>query len=222
MAALELVGIIAAAGSGERLGAETPKALVACAGRTLVEWSVGPLAEVCDRVVVALPPSVHEQRRPELGQVDVVLGGNSRSESVAAGVRAAPAAGAYVVHDAARPLVTADLVRRCVAELDSADGAIAAAPVTDTVKEVGVHGRVLRTLDRASLWAVQTPQAFRGAALRDALKADADRLAAATDDAALVEAAGGRVKVVAAPAENLKVTSQADLATAEALLAARS
>ena len=223
MAAGELVGIIAAAGTGERLGMGTPKALVSCAGRQLVEWSVAPLAEACDRVIVALPPPAAGEPGRSLGAaVEVVAGGRSRSESVVAAVRVAPGAEGYVIQDAARPLVTSELVERCIAGLAGGwDAAVAAAPVIDTVKEVAEDGRVLRTLERSALWAVQTPQAFRGEALRRALDVGADRLAAATDDAALVEAAGGRVRVVRAPAENVKVTSRVDLATAEALLAAR-
>ena len=100
-------------------------------------------------------------------------------------------ASVVVVHDAARPFVTADLVERCIAGLDGVDGAIAAAPVTDTVKEADASGRVLRTLDRSVLWAVQTPQVFRADVLRRALDVDESVLAAATDDASLVEAAGG-------------------------------
>ncbi len=124
------------------------------------------------------------------------------------------------MHDAARPLVTRDLVERCVSALDElgVDGAIAAAPVTDTVKEAGAEGRVLRTLDRSGLWAVQTPQVFRAEVLRRALAVDPAVLAAATDDASLVEGAGGTVAVVEAPRENLKVTTALDLRVAEALL----
>jgi len=98
------------------------------------------------------------------------------------------------------------------------DGAIAAAPVTDTVKEAYPDGTVMRTLDRSRLWAVQTPQAFRADSLRRALEVDDAALAAATDDAVLVEAAGGTVRVVEAPPENFKVTTEADLARAEAVL----
>jgi 2-C-methyl-D-erythritol 4-phosphate cytidylyltransferase len=149
-----------------------------------------------------------------------VAGGASRSESVRNAVLAAPEADVYVVHDAARPLVTPALVERCLAALDGVDGAIAAARVSDTVKEAGEDGRVTRTLDRSSLWAVQTPQVFRAEALRGALEVDEDVLAAATDDASLVEAAGGSVRVVEAPAENLKITAPADLRLAEVLLGA--
>ena len=98
------------------------------------------------------------------------------------------------------------------------DGAIAAAPVTDTIKEAYPDGTVSRTLDRSRLWAVQTPQAFRADALRRALDVDDAALAAATDDASLVEAAGGTVRLVEAPRENIKVTSASDLERAEAAL----
>ena len=131
---------------------------------------------------------------------------------------AAPEARTVVVHDAARPLLTLDLVEACLAALMGVDGAIAAAPVTDTIKEAFPDGTVERTLDRSRLWAVQTPQVFRADALRRALDVDEGVLAAATDDAGLVEAAGGSVRVVEAPRENFKVTSAADLARAEALL----
>jgi 2-C-methyl-D-erythritol 4-phosphate cytidylyltransferase len=125
-----------------------------------------------------------------------------------------------VVHDAARPLVTRELVERCLVALEPGiDGAIAAAPMSDTVKEAAADGRVLRTLDRSALWAIQTPQVFRADVLRVALERDAAALAAATDDASLVEEMGGTVRVVEAPAENIKVTRETDLRIVEALLA---
>jgi 2-C-methyl-D-erythritol 4-phosphate cytidylyltransferase len=127
-----------------------------------------------------------------------------------------------VIHDAARPLVTRDLVERCLAALDEGwEGAIAAARMTDTVKEAASDGRVVRTLEREVLWAIQTPQVFDAGVLRRALDVDDAALAAATDDASLVEAAGGSVRVVEAPPENLKVTRRIDLEVAEALLRAR-
>lgn len=221
MAAGPLVGILAAAGTGERLGGEEPKAFVHCAGRPLVEWSLEPLQAVCDRVIVAVPPG-SERSLPGVGPGERVAGGASRSQSVLAAVKASPEAGAYLVHDAARPLLTRELAERCARELERGwDGAVAAAPVADTVKEGGSDRSVIRTLDRSRLWSAQTPQAFRGEVLRRALDTDPARLAAATDDASLVEAAGGRVALVEAPAENIKVTGAADLATAEALLRAR-
>jgi 2-C-methyl-D-erythritol 4-phosphate cytidylyltransferase len=207
---MTVVGIVPAGGSGERLGADRPKAFVVCAGRPLVEWSVAVLEEVCERVVVAAPPG---EVRP--GWVE---GGPSRSASVRNALAAAPEATRVVVHDAARPLVTVELVKECLAALMGVDGAIAAARVSDTIKEAYPDGTVERTLDRSRLWAVQTPQAFRADALRRALEVDEAALAAATDDASLVEAAGGTVRLVAAPPANFKVTTAADLARAEALL----
>jgi 2-C-methyl-D-erythritol 4-phosphate cytidylyltransferase len=148
-----------------------------------------------------------------------VAGGPSRSASVRNALAAAPEAEVAVVHDAARPLVTHELVERCLTALtDGVDGAIAGARVLDTVKEAAPDGRVLRTLDRSTLWAVQTPQVFRAEVLRRALDVDDETLAAATDDASLVEARGGVVNVVEAPPENLKVTREVDLKLAEALL----
>src|SRR5207247_4949550 len=121
------------------------------------------LRPACDRVVVAVPPG-HE------APPDRIAGGESRSESVRNALDAAPEATVAVVHDAARPLATPDLVHRCVDALtEGTDGAIAAARMSDTVKEADDTGRVLRTLDRSTLWAVQTPQAFRADILRKAL-----------------------------------------------------
>ncbi len=209
-----VVGIVPAGGSGERLGADRPKAFVVCAGRPLIEWSLEVLGSVCDRVVVAAPAGYDDGP-------DRVRGGESRSASVRNGLAAAPEATVAVVHDAARPLVTRDLVERCLAALEpGVDGAIAAVPMTDTVKEAAATDqRVLRTLDRSSLWSIQTPQVFRADVLRQALERDAAALAAATDDAALVEDAGGVVRVVEAFPENIKITRESDLRIAEALLA---
>jgi 2-C-methyl-D-erythritol 4-phosphate cytidylyltransferase len=206
-----VVGIVPAGGGGERLGADRPKAFAVCAGRPLVEWSVEVLRSLCDRVVVAVPFGLEEPP-------DRVAGGASRSASVRNALAAAPEATRVVVHDAARPLVTRDLVSACLGALMGVDGAIAAAPVTDTIKQAYPDGTVERTLDRSRLWAVQTPQAFRADALRRALDVDEETLGAATDDASLVEAAGGSVRIVEASRDNFKVTTAADLARAEALL----
>ena len=208
-----VVGIVPAGGSGERLGADRPKAFVVCAGRPLIEWSLEVLDSVCDRVIVAAPEGYDDAP-------DRVRGGDSRSASVRNALAEAPEATVAVVHDAARPLVTRELVERCLAALEPGiDGAIAAVPMTDTVKEVAVDGRVLRTLDRSALWAIQTPQVFKADILRRALERDAAALAAATDDAWLVDDAGGVITVVESFPENLKVTREADLRIAEALLA---
>jgi 2-C-methyl-D-erythritol 4-phosphate cytidylyltransferase len=214
------VALIVAAGRGERLGAERPKALVELAGRPLVRWSVDVLASVAaiERIVVALPPNVEA---PE-GTVGVV-GGAVRSESVRLALQAAGPGDPVLVHDAARPLLTAELVLATLSavEHDGVDAAIAATPVTDTVKQTGGGNVVTRTLDRAGLWAVQTPQVFRRAALERALDVSEDVLAQATDDAWLVERSGGRVVVTPAPKQNLKVTTSVDLALAELLISRR-
>jgi 2-C-methyl-D-erythritol 4-phosphate cytidylyltransferase len=151
---------------------------------------------------------------------DSVVGGQVRSDSVRRALAAAPEADVVVVHDAARPLLTRELVERCIAGLEGYDGAIAAARVTDTVKEVDGDGRVTRTLDRSTLWAIQTPQVFNAAVLRRALDVPLTALETATDDASLIEDLGGSVRVVEALQENFKVTSPADLdRAARALLA---
>jgi 2-C-methyl-D-erythritol 4-phosphate cytidylyltransferase len=232
------VALIVAAGLGERLGASRPKALVELAGRPLLQWSVDVLASVAaiERIVVALPPEV-EPPRGTIG----VLGGAARSESVRLALAAAGPGDPVLVHDAARPLLTVELIDNTLAavEHEGIDAAIAAAPVTDTVKrvtssfqvgpiEVGPHGEdapprslpvVGETLDRAGLWAVQTPQVFRRDVLERSLDVPSDVLALATDDAWLVERAGGRVVIVPAPKDNLKITTPLDLALAEVLVA---
>jgi 2-C-methyl-D-erythritol 4-phosphate cytidylyltransferase len=172
-----------------------------------------------ERIVLALPAGV-----PAPPGVIAVEGGAVRSESVRLALAAAGEGDPVVVHDAARPLVTSELVERAIAALESdpdADAAIAALPVTDTVKRVDSAGAVTETLDRSELWAVQTPQVFRRAALERALQVPAEELARATDDACLIERAGGKVIVVPASAENLKVTTPFDLRVAELLLAGR-
>jgi 2-C-methyl-D-erythritol 4-phosphate cytidylyltransferase len=149
-----------------------------------------------------------------------VPGGATRSESVRAALAAAPP-GDVVVHDAARPLVTPEHVTAALAALADADCAVAAAPITDTVKEAGGDRLVTATLDRTRLWAIQTPQAFRREALERALAVPDEVLAQATDDAWLVERTGGTVRVVESSPANFKVTTPYDLEIAEHLLADR-
>jgi 2-C-methyl-D-erythritol 4-phosphate cytidylyltransferase len=211
------VALLVAAGSGERLGADRPKAFVVLAGRPMVEWSVAALrAAGIEEIVVALPPGGSAPP----GCVGVA-GGATRSASVRSALRAAGPDPQVVVHDAARPLVTPAHVRETLAALADADAAIAAAPMTDTVKEAGEDRRVIATLDRTRLWAIQTPQAFRREALERALAVDDEVLARATDDAWLVERDGGTVRVVESTAENFKVTTPHDLRVAELLLGER-
>jgi 2-C-methyl-D-erythritol 4-phosphate cytidylyltransferase len=217
------VALIVAAGRGERLGSSRPKALVTLGGRPMIEWSVEALRLVAEieRIVVALPVDSLDAA-PE-GTI-AVAGGAVRSASVREALRACPAGDPVVVHDAARPLAPARLFERALAQLERsrADAVVAAAPVSDTIKEVDVSdGRtVARTLERARLWAVQTPQVFRRAALERALMdAGEEVLAVATDDAWLIERAGGTVEVVESSPANLKITTPTDLTLAELLLA---
>ncbi|HEY2714957.1 MAG TPA: 2-C-methyl-D-erythritol 4-phosphate cytidylyltransferase [Solirubrobacterales bacterium] len=229
--------MIAAAGSGERLGAGGPKAFVPVAGRPMIDWSLEAFRG-CDSVqavVVAAPPG----HACELGaDVDVVAGGATRAESVANAL-AAVATEVVAIHDAARPLLTPALVEALVEALAAApeaDAVIAASPVTDTVKRTAPVDRtkavsgpeggpdavlVQGTEDRSTLWAAQTPQLFRTQALRAALRVDAAIRDAATDEAMLIEAAGGTVLIHPTGPDNLKVTTPHDLRLAELLLAAR-
>jgi 2-C-methyl-D-erythritol 4-phosphate cytidylyltransferase len=182
-------------------------------------------AEAIDAVVIAAPPqAVSALARlaadvaPDL-PAHVVPGGDSRSESVARALAETPDdVDVVAVHDAARPLVTPALLDRCVSQLEhwGCDGVVAAARAVDTIKEADAGGRVLATLERSRLWAVQTPQAFRAQPLARALAAaDLER---AYDDAQLVEAAGGDVRIVEAPRQNFKITTAHDLRVAAALL----
>jgi 2-C-methyl-D-erythritol 4-phosphate cytidylyltransferase len=233
---------------------------VSLAGRPLVEWSIAACraSESVRSIVVACPPGhVHDLAGGDLGVVD---GGATRAQSVS---NALSGVGTELVaiHDAARPLVTPELIEGVVGTLlddSEADGAIVATPVTDTIKRVTdpehpgrnvpehpgrnapehpgrnaypMHdmGNALRpmeeveeTVDRGRLWAAQTPQVFRVNALRAAMAGDPERVAAATDEAMLIEATGGRVLIHPATVENLKVTTPADLQLAELLLSRRS
>jgi 2-C-methyl-D-erythritol 4-phosphate cytidylyltransferase len=201
--------IVVAAGRGERFGG--PKLQTVLAGRRAVEWSVDAARAACDGVVLVVAagddPGVEADRR--------VDGGATRSESVRAGLTAVPDdADVVVVHDAARPAARPALFHAVVAAVRAgADAAVPGVPVTDTIKRVDGDA-VVATLDRSSLVAVQTPQAFGAAALR-AAHADAGD---ATDDAALVERRGGRVVVVPGDASNRKLTSPDDVAALERAL----
>lgn len=210
--------LIVAAGSGQRLGAGRPKALVELAGRPLFEWALDAcLAARTIGPIVIAAPARHLDRFARDG-VEVVAGGAFRSESVALALGRVETA-LVAVHDAARPLVTPELIDRAVSFLAGRDdlaAAIVAAAATDTVKRVDELGVVSETLDRDRIRLAQTPQVFRTAALRQALgRGD---LPAVTDDAALIEADGGSVGVVDGPSGNIKVTVPADLELAALML----
>jgi 2-C-methyl-D-erythritol 4-phosphate cytidylyltransferase len=197
----EVWGIVVAAGGGSRFGGR--KQFEPLLGRRVLDWSLAAARAVCDGVVAVLPADCQEPGSWP--------GGATRSESVRAGLAAVPAwAEVVVVHDAARPLAGPELFEAVVAAVRAgADAAIPVVPVTDTVKRVR-GDRVVATVDRSGLVAVQTPQAFRADVLR-AAHAEAPE---ATDDAALVEARGGIVVAVPGDRRNLKLTSPDDLAVA--------
>ena len=220
----DAVVVVLAAGSGERLGLDTPKAFVPLAGRPILARAVAS-ALACPRVglvVVAAPPGAEDLAHAivePLGAHAVVTGGATRHASVRAALAAVPAETAAVVcHDAARALASQELFAAVLEALPGWDGVVPCLPVADTVKRV-VEGSVVRTEPREELGLAQTPQAFTAPALRDAH----ERATAAglhfTDDAAALEWAGYRVRAVAGEARNFKVTDAEDLARAEALLA---
>jgi 2-C-methyl-D-erythritol 4-phosphate cytidylyltransferase len=207
--------IVVAGGSGTRFGSTKQFELIG--GERVIDRACDVARRGSDGVVVVLPSAVDvEQWRGERSDVPVV-GGDTRSGSVRAGLSAVPAEAEIVcVHDAARPLASAELFTRVIAAVRAgADGAVPAVAVTDTVKVVDHDGVVVDTPDRSSLVAVQTPQAFRASVLRGALSAGNDD----TDDASAVERHGGRVVTVAGEPWNRKITERDDLDWVRAWLA---
>jgi 2-C-methyl-D-erythritol 4-phosphate cytidylyltransferase len=221
---LSVWAILAAAGRGERLGGNRPKAFAKLRGRPLLAESLERLeaSDWVDAIVIAAPAGWEEPSilvAEELGCAKVascVAGGQTRAESVRAGVDEVPGdAAAVLVHDAARPLLPDDVIERVLTALnDGWDGAVPVLPLADTIKRVDGR-RVVETLVRGELVAAQTPQAFVASVLREAVAGD---LAGATDCSSLVEARGGRVAAVPGDQRLLKVTSPEDLNLIEAWL----
>ena len=217
--------VLAAAGRGERLGSDRPKAFARLGDRPLLGESLERLegSEWIDFIVIAAPaeweePAILLAEELGAGKVSsVVTGGASRSDSVREALaEVADDAAVVLVHDAARPLLPDEVIERVLAPLSEGwDGVVAALPVSDTVKRVE-GDRVVETLPRGELVAVQTPQAFIASVLREALAGD---VSSASDCASLVEARGGRVKVVDGDPRLLKVTSAEDLSLVETWLA---
>jgi 2-C-methyl-D-erythritol 4-phosphate cytidylyltransferase len=217
--------VLVAAGQGERFGGDRPKAFAKLGDRPLLAESLERLdrSDWVESIVIVAPPEWEEPSillAEELGAGKVhaaVTGGDTRADSVRVGVAEVPEdAAVIVVHDAARPLLPEDVLERVVTALgDGWEGAVPALPLVDTVKRAEGEA-VAETVDRIGLHAVQTPQAFLADALRRALAGAAD----ATDCAGLVEASGGRVRLVAGDPRLLKVTSPADLDFVETLLRA--
>ena len=221
--------IIVAAGSGQRLGHSEPKAFVKVGGRAMLCYSLSVAASVAaiDEAVVAVPAGFEQRARAEVAAagvaipVKITVGGAERQDSVRIALALTSAeAELVVVHDAARPLATAETFQACLDAAASTGGAIAATPVSDTLKRV--DGKTIAaTISRADLWQAQTPQAFRRELLVAAHAFALEQKIVATDDADLVERCGGRVEVVECATANIKITTTSDLAIVEALLAAR-
>jgi len=209
-----LVGaVVVAAGHGARFGG--PKQLQLLGDRRIVDHAVDAARVACDTVVLVVPADADWS----VAGVLAVTGGATRSESVRAGIAALPAdADIVVVHDAARPLADVAMFERVIAAVRAgADGAVPGVPIADTVKRIDPDGTVVATVPREELVAVQTPQAFRA----DRLRAAHAGAPEGTDDAAVVERAGGRVVVVAGSPDNFKITEPDDLERAAAVLARR-
>lgn len=230
---MRVAAIVCAGGSGERLGMAGGKQLALVAGRPVLAWTIKALdaAEEVDHIVVVCPSARVDEYRtvavdPVAPSTPVTFApsGSSRQESVASGVAAAPVeAELLLVHDGARPLVTPETVASTIDALaanPAAAGAVVGQPAIDTLK-IADHNIVTETPDRSRYWTVQTPQTFRAQVLRDAhALAVADGFAG-TDDAELVEHAGGRVLLVEGPRDNIKITVAEDIALVEAALAFR-
>lgn len=211
--------IVVAGGSGSRFGGL--KQFAELSGRRMVDWAVETAAKASTGVVVVVPGSVVDdpEFRSPSGADHVVAGGSTRSESVRCGLTVVPADAEIIcVHDAARPFASTELFSRVIDAIDvKVDAAIPGIEVTDTIKVVDSVSHVSATPDRASLRAVQTPQAFRANVLRAAHATGGD----ATDDAAVVEANGGYVVVVQGEVANRKITSAADLEWAHTMVVTR-
>jgi 2-C-methyl-D-erythritol 4-phosphate cytidylyltransferase len=216
-----VTALVPAAGRGVRLGAEVPKAFVALCGRSLLWRAVHGLLEsgCIDEVVVAVAAEDAGHAADALAGVDrvrFVTGGAQRSDSVRAALDAVPGIDVVLVHDAARCLTPASVIRDVVAAVRAGHSAVVPVlPVTDTVKQVDAGGSVVATVDRSALRVAQTPQGFDAALLR---RAHAGNGAPATDDAGLVERLGERVMTVPGHPHAFKITTPFDLAVAEAVL----
>lgn len=220
--------IIVAAGSGSRLGVGEPKAFVKLHGRPMLHYSLATLAKLSSiaEVVIAIPAGMEKRTREEVARaglevpVKITPGGLERQDSVRVALALTSAeAEVILIHDAARPFADADLFRRCLEAATARGAAIAAIPVSDTLKRVA-DGAIQATVKRLGLYQAQTPQAFQRRLLIAAHERATREHIVATDDADLVEQIGGTVEIVEASALNMKITTRSDLMIAEALATA--
>ncbi len=222
--------IVVAAGSGQRLGADVPKAFVQLGGVTLLARSLRIVAEVASasEVVITVPAGMEDAAREEVKRtgltlpVKIIAGGAERQDSVRVALSFTSAeSDLVVIHDAARPFATPAMFQASLDEAARVGGAIVAIPLADTLKRVD-QGRITETVPRAGLWQAQTPQAFQRPLLIDAHERAVRERMVATDDADLVERMGGTVAVVNGSPLNLKITTADDLSFGEAIVASRS
>mgnify|MGYP002007416842 CR=1 FL=1 len=217
--------LIAAAGSGSRMGAHCNKLLLDVAGRSVLSWTlnsvkastsidwIGIVGQPLDKAAIL---SVVEECALQIHWID---GGSTRQESVQRGLNGLPSDAKYVlIHDAARCLVEPKLLNQCADLVKEGIAVVAATPVTDTIKQVSKDGFITATPDRSELWAAQTPQGFNVAELKNAHEQALKHNWSVTDDAALFEKLGRAVKILESPSSNIKVTTPFDLIIAEALL----
>ncbi len=220
--------LIAAAGSGKRMGANCNKLLLKIAGRSILEWTldaikstssvdwIGIIGQPCDR------ESIISILRTSSVKAHWIDGGSSRQESVQLGLKGLPNDAEYVlIHDGARCLVEPELFDRCAEVVQKGVSVIAATPVNDTIKKVSVDGFILNTPNRSELWAAQTPQAFSVSQLKEGHRKAIQNGWSVTDDASLFERLGWPVKILESSFSNIKVTTPFDLIIANALLAKR-
>jgi len=222
-----LSAVVVAAGRSQRMGFD--KLLTPLGGRPLLLHTLERLlqTELPEEIILVIRPGSKAEMDAviaplrEQGNIQLVDGGAQRQDSVQAGLKAVSDSSEYVmVHDAARPFVTKELVDTVLAAAKLSDAAVCGAPCSDSLKEVGEDGLVLRTADRSTLWTVQTPQIFRTKLLRDAYQAALKNGAIFTDDTAVVEKMGHPVRIVLYNGINLKITTPADWSLAEAFLRA--
>ncbi len=217
--------LIAAAGSGKRMGANRNKLLLKIAGRSILSWTfdaikaansiewIGIIGQPCDKVPML---AIAQECSVEVHWID---GGSSRQESVQLGLAGLPLEAEYVlIHDGARCLAEPKLFDKCAELVQEGISVIAATPVTDTIKKVSAEGIISHTPQRSELWAAQTPQAFSVEDLKKGHKKAIENSWDVTDDASLFERLGWPVKVLEAPSSNIKVTTPFDLIVANAVL----
>lgn len=213
------------------MGTPTPKQFLVLGGQPLLAHSLRVLdsSSLVSEIILAVPEADQDYCQSEILSryrfnkvTKVVPGGARRQDSVRLALEAAgEQAELVLVHDAVRPFLTAEMVERVIRRADEVGAAIVAIPMRDTVKEVEENGYVQRTMDRRKLWLAQTPQAFRGALLREVHRKALHEEVQATDDAQLVERYGHPVAIVKGSGDNIKITRPEDLAMGEAILAAR-